>query len=113
MGRTCSCLAVCLDKAFREPRINDSKLLTPMTRAKIFTNRKKPGWSVGQAEVGEIDEMNILKATHRAMKRALKTLLASHPAIGRGAGGRTAGAGRGTSAIHCEGDAKSASIAAY
>jgi len=53
--------------------INDSKKLTPKKRdemAEII--RSTPGctWAIASATPGEIDALNILRATHLAMKRA-------------------------------------------
>jgi len=53
--------------------INDSKKLTPKKRealAEIIKNTPDCTWSVASATPGEIDALNILRATHLAMKRA-------------------------------------------
>lgn len=59
--------------------INDSKQLTPAQRASFFFMlRADPRIriGVGRAEVAEIDAINILRATHLAMARALADLKA-------------------------------------
>lgn len=58
--------------------INDSKKLTEKKRARLSEIIKStPGctWAVASASVGEIDRLNILGATHLAMKRAADQLL--------------------------------------
>jgi len=53
--------------------INDSKKLTPKKRgelAEIIKNAPGCTWAVAFATPGEIDALNILRATHLAMKRA-------------------------------------------
>ena len=58
--------------------IYDSKQLTERQREEVFShlmNPKSPiAVSVAKAEADEIDETNILKATHRAMKSAVEGL---------------------------------------
>jgi ribonuclease HII len=56
--------------------IDDSKALAPTKRAELasFLAREAPGLGVGMASAAEIDEMNILRATHLAMRRALGNL---------------------------------------
>ena len=52
--------------------IRDSKLLSPKKRFELaLWIRTWATWSLGRAEVHEIDELNILHATMLAMKRAL------------------------------------------
>lgn len=56
---------------------NDSKKLTPARREQLFTvlmHHPAIRVGVGQASAAEIDRLNILKATHLAMKRALEAL---------------------------------------
>jgi len=53
--------------------INDSKKLTPKKRDELAELIKStPGctWAIASATPGEIDALNILRATHLAMKRA-------------------------------------------
>lgn len=56
--------------------IDDSKVLAPTKRAELasFLARQAPGVGVGMASAAEIDGMNILRATHLAMRRALGNL---------------------------------------
>ncbi|AHC39006.1 ribonuclease HII [Ehrlichia muris] len=55
--------------------IKDSKKLTPKKRLEIY-NIITPiiKWSIGLADIHEIDQHNILNATHIAMQRALSGL---------------------------------------
>ena len=57
--------------------VDDSKRLSPARREEIFAAlTAQPGlsWAVGEASVEEIDRINILHATHLAMRRALAGL---------------------------------------
>ena len=57
--------------------IDDSKKLTPVKRAKLFEELKShPAitWSTGIVDAKKIDEINILNATHLAMKKAVEGL---------------------------------------
>ena len=56
---------------------NDSKQLTEKQREKLWqviTNHPKIRYGVGIGSVAEIDTLNILNATHVAMRRALEAL---------------------------------------
>ncbi len=56
---------------------NDSKQLTPKRREALFeTIAHHPAirWGVGMASAQEIDRINILNATHLAMRRAVEAL---------------------------------------
>lgn len=58
-------------------RVNDSKQLTAKQRDvcfEIITHHPKIHWAVGQASPEEIDQLNILRATHLAMRRAVEGL---------------------------------------
>lgn len=58
-------------------KLNDSKKLRPRLREELFeilTNHPTIIWAVGEASVEEIGTLNILHATHLAMKRALEGL---------------------------------------
>lgn len=57
-------------------RINDSKKLSPACRDELYEEirEKAVSWSVGLADVEEIDRINILQATYRAMLRAVNGL---------------------------------------
>jgi ribonuclease HII len=57
--------------------LNDSKKLTAKKREHfhaILTVRADIHWGIGQADVAEIDRLNILRATHLAMARAVAAL---------------------------------------
>jgi ribonuclease HII len=72
--------AVVLPKGFRCPGLNDSKKLTPEKRDeffKILTDNPCVHWSVAAIDSEEIDRINILKATWKAMVIARSNL---HPA---------------------------------
>ncbi len=61
--------------------LNDSKKLTPEFRATLFqriTGASHIRWSVSIQDVATIDSINILRATHKAMREALSGL-ASQP----------------------------------
>ena len=76
--------ALIFDRTFLEAEqygllqgITDSKRLTPHQRDRFFellTRHPSVAIGLGIAEVAEIDEVNILRATHRAMARALAAL---------------------------------------
>lgn len=58
-------------------KLDDSKKLSKVGRERLFeeiTSHSDVRWSVAMAEVEEIDRLNILNATHLAMKRALEGL---------------------------------------
>jgi ribonuclease HII len=77
--------ALVFDRAFLEAEpygrlraINDSKTLTEFQREEsylLLTKFCPCVFGVGVADVPEIDSLNILRATHLAMARALKALL--------------------------------------
>ena len=73
--------AVILSPDFHAPwmeRVRDSKLLTPKARAELAAAlREVAVVGVGDASSREIDRLGLVKATHRAMRRALSKL---HPA---------------------------------
>jgi ribonuclease HII len=57
--------------------LNDSKQLSVAQRERFFTfltGESGVQFAIAQAEVPEIDDLNILQATHRAMNRALAGL---------------------------------------
>ena len=56
--------------------IKDSKKMTPKNRdiCREFIESMAIDWGVGTANNSEIDQINILKATHTAMHRALDNL---------------------------------------
>ena len=70
--------AVILPAGFSHPRLNDSKKLSEKTRAGLFAELSEaPDVASAVVEVGpeEIDRLNILCATHEAMRRAVAKLL--------------------------------------
>lgn len=68
--------AVILPPGADIPGVADSKLLTPARREKLLDEviAAAVAWAVGIVEPAEIDELNILRATHAAMHRALRAL---------------------------------------
>jgi ribonuclease HII len=69
--------AVILPDRFRHRKLNDSKQLAPELREKIcceLTSNGEIAWSVGIVDSTEIDALNILRATHKAMHIALAAL---------------------------------------
>ena len=60
--------------------LNDSKQLTPLQRERFFQALTSCGevlFAVARVEPEQVDEINILQATHRAMNDALAALLPS------------------------------------
>ena len=73
--------AVVLPEKFRHKTLDDSKKLSAERRESIYaelTARADVYWTVCIVEVEEIDRINILRATHEAMRRAV-TALATAP----------------------------------
>ncbi|MFD3190365.1 ribonuclease HII [Sedimentitalea sp. HM32M-2] len=67
--------AVVLDMHATPPGLNDSKKLTARTRAALDAQlRQKAEISIAHASVAEIDSLNILRASHLAMERAVAGL---------------------------------------
>ncbi len=68
--------AVILPDNFFLPGLNDSKKLSPQKREKIAVEIKAQAkaWAIGLAWPEEIDRINILQATLKAMGRAVKNL---------------------------------------
>src|SRR5438093_3180252 len=69
--------AVILPQKFRHRRLNDSKQLAPEVREEIYHDLIADAelrWAVGIVDSVEIDRINILRATHKAMRAALATL---------------------------------------
>jgi ribonuclease HII len=70
---------VVLPATFRLQGLTDSKQLRPAAREEFFirlTSDPNLHYAVGFASAAEIDEINILRAAHRAMQRALGALAA-------------------------------------
>ncbi len=69
--------AVILPERFRHRRLNDSKQLSAAMREIIFaeiTAHAKIRFAFAIVEVAEIDRINILRASHEAMRRAVAQL---------------------------------------
>jgi ribonuclease HII len=69
--------AVILPMGFRHAEIDDSKKLTAELREEIYaalTARGDVCWAVAIVEHEEVDRINILRAAHEAMRRAVRAL---------------------------------------
>jgi ribonuclease HII len=69
--------AVVLPEKFRHRKLNDSKQLAPELRETIYdelVSNTEITWAVGVVDHIEIDRINILRATHQAMRVALAAL---------------------------------------
>jgi ribonuclease HII len=69
--------AVILPEKFRHRELNDSKQLAPELREEIYYElvaNSEIAWAVGIVDSIEIDRINILRATHRAMRAAIAAL---------------------------------------
>ncbi|HEY8990377.1 MAG TPA: ribonuclease HII [Luteolibacter sp.] len=69
--------AVILPDGYICPGLDDSKKLSAAKREKVYaalTGDPAVRWAVASADVGEIDSLNILRATHLAMRRAVEGL---------------------------------------
>ncbi len=69
--------AVILPEKFRHRRLNDSKQLAPELREEIYhdlTSNPDLRWAVGIVDSMEIDRINVLRATHKAMRTAVAAL---------------------------------------
>lgn len=68
--------AVILPPDFFHPLLNDSKKCTPLQRLELkdFIERHALAWAVAAVEVDEIDRINILQASLKAMHLALDQL---------------------------------------
>jgi Ribonuclease HII len=70
--------AVVLPEKFRHRRLNDSKQLSPELREEIYLDlvaNPQVRWTVGAIDSIEIDRINILRASHRAMRLAIAALI--------------------------------------
>jgi len=70
--------AVVLPEKFRHRRLNDSKQLAPELREEIYCeliSNPEVRWAVGIVDSIEIDRINILRASHRAMRLAIEALI--------------------------------------
>ena len=77
-GPVCAA-AVILSEDFPKYFLDDSKKLSPSLREELaaLIYSKALAWGIGWASAGEIDEINILKASLLAMKRAFEQMLIS------------------------------------
>ena len=68
--------AVILPKRFRHPLLNDSKLMKPEDRYELreYIQQKAVTWAVASVDHEEIDRINILRASFKAMHLALNQL---------------------------------------
>ncbi len=71
--------AVILPKQFDLPSLTDSKKLSATRRENLAVAIKEQAvsWALGEANIQEIDELNILHATMLAMQRAVSALAIS------------------------------------
>ena len=69
--------AVILPDNFTHRRLNDSKRLSAVRRARIYqelTGNSAIIWATAVVDSTEVDRLNILRATHEAMRRAFHAL---------------------------------------
>ena len=69
--------AVILKQKFRHKKLDDSKKLNASVREEIYielTGDPEIHWSVAVVDAGEVDRLNILRATHHAMRLAVQGL---------------------------------------
>jgi ribonuclease HII len=74
-----ACVMLPLDTGEGIAGVTDSKKLSPRRRAALAAQilERADCWSLGMVEAGEIDRINILQATRRAMEQAVLTM--EHP----------------------------------
>lgn len=73
-----------LSRDARPALLDDSKKLSRSARRALYeqlTTDARVVWAVGSATVEEIDRLNILRATHLAMQRALQSLATAPTAV--------------------------------
>lgn len=68
--------AVILPPDFYHPLLNDSKQLSERKRLKLrpIIESESVAWGIGVCSAQEIDQMNILRASHIAMHRAVRAM---------------------------------------
>ncbi len=69
--------AVILPERFRHRKLKESKPLAPELREKIYDElvaNAEIAWAIGVVDHAEIDQINILRATHKAMRAAIAAL---------------------------------------
>ena len=72
--------AVIVPKGFCHPLINDSKKLSEKRREALYDELRKCEeiyWAVTLVDAEEVDEVNVLRATHLGMARAVEALKVS------------------------------------
>lgn len=76
--------AVILPEGFYHPLLKDSKKMTAAQRETMcaIIEREAVAWSVASVSAAEIDEINILQASIKAMQLALNGLYEKHPGLG-------------------------------
>lgn len=108
--------AVILPSDYDNPDLNDSKQLTLKKRLELREQiqRDAVAWAVGVVTPEEIDQINILKASHLAMRRAVEQLAVRPEAMIVDGNMYRAGLPEGVKEFTCivKGDAKYQSIAA-
>lgn len=108
--------AVILPADYDNPGLNDSKQLTLKKRLELREQIKRDAvaWAVGIVTPEEIDQINILKASHLAMRRAVEQLSVRPEAMIVDGNMYRAGLPEGVKEFTCivKGDAKYQSIAA-
>lgn len=108
--------AVILPADYDNPDLNDSKQLTLKKRLELREQiqRDAVAWAVGVVTPEEIDQINILKASHLAMRRAVEQLTVRPEAMIVDGNMYRAGLPEGVKEFTCivKGDAKYQSIAA-
>lgn len=106
--------AVILPKDCQILYLNDSKKLSEKRREELFAEIKEKAvsWAVGVASPQEIDEINILQATYKAMKQAVEALIPSPDVLLNDAVTIPNLSGQLAQVPIIKGDAKSVSIAA-
>lgn len=70
--------AVILPMDYRCPGLDDSKKLSALKREHLYrslTTDPRVKWAAAIADCAEIDRLNILRATHLAMRRAVEALV--------------------------------------
>lgn len=108
--------AVILPDDYDNPLLNDSKQLTLTKRLALREQilHDAVAWAVGICTPEEIDKINILKASHLAMRRAVEQLVVKPEGLIIDGNMYTAGMPEGVREVKCivKGDAKYQSIAA-
>ncbi len=70
--------AAILPEKFRHDKLKDSKQLVPELREEVYeklVNHPDVRWAIGMVDHTEIDQINILRATHKAMRAAVEALM--------------------------------------